>query len=521
MVAGPDVDRDGILEILVTEGVRGEVRCISGATSAIIWEWRSANRWGGQSASSVPDITGDGVAEVVIGASTDSEFSPHAGRVYLVNGLTGLTIREHVGLSNANSWSGEQLGFSVFGIEDMDGDGKGDYLAAAPFSDRQGSLPDYSGTVTCWSGATGSLLWIQNGQPEELFGLSIAPGPDLTGDLRPEILVGAPARSYATRPQGLVYILDGSSGAILSEVLGSTYMTGTRPFGSSLALLDDIDLDGYEDFFVGAPYATPGSGVPYAGEGFVISGASQALLWALAGWKDLQRLGTKAAACGDLDEDGIEDVAISAEQEPLTPGGYEGRVYLHSGATGEQLAILQNPGTQWQGLFGISLLKHEIPGRPEPLLLIGEFYGGRNVLSATGLVWPWTFEPFLRADVHTISATAGGDVRLRLNFPQTDAGQPYALLVSGSGTGPTLLGGAEVPLTRDAWFTRSVQGNLPPLLHNPRGALDAEGNAWCGLRAPPGALGAQVGRTLYFAAVTGTSGAVAHSSIAVRVRVVM
>jgi hypothetical protein len=108
-----------------------------------------------------------------------------------------------------------------------------------------------------------------------------------------------------------------------------------------------------------------------------------------------------------------------------------------------------------------------------------------------------------------------------VDFPETETGQPYAVLVSGTGTGPTVLGGAVVPLTQDAWFARSVQGSLPPLLQNARGVLDLQGDAWCGLRAHPGTLGALVGRTLYFAVVTGSSGAVAYSSVAVRLLVLM
>ena len=108
---------------------------------------------------------------------------------------------------------------------------------------------------------------------------------------------------------------------------------------------------------------------------------------------------------------------------------------------------------------------------------------------------------------------------MRLDFPSSEADQPYAILVSGSGIGPTIVGGVQVPLTADAWYHRSVQGPIPQLLHRARGILDAHGDARAGLRAAPGMLSAQIGRTIHFAAVTGSSGALAWSSIAVPVSI--
>lgn len=521
-VHGPDLDLDGCEEILISDSYSRDVYCHSGLTGALYWTWLSPypDWWGYKTLSTVPDVNGDGVDEVLIGSPQYEQAAlVDGGRVYLVDGRTGVTIRYHEGAANAHwSPSGEGLGCSVLGIPDMDGDGRGEYLAGAPFSDRAGFLGLFSGVVYCWSGATGSLLWLDSGQTEELFGLCLSLGPDLTNDGRPEILVGSPSRSTAARPQGLVAVLDGSSGARLSELLGSTYLTGTRPFGSSLALLPDLDDDGMEDFFVGG-YWSSVNGIPSAGEAFIISGRTFNLIWTQSGTSNSQNFGYYATACGDLDEDGVPDLAISAPFEALTPGGFEGRVYLHSGVDGRALGILESTAGYVRNGFGGSLLSHEIPGRAEPVLFIGESYGRLSSNSYSGILWPYTFSPFLRANAHELSASSGGDAQLRLDFPASAAGRAYAILVSGSGTGPSTLGGIQVPLTADAWFWRSVQGSISPLLHRARGVLDADGDAFAGLRAAPGALSAQIGRTLHFAAVTGAAGSLHYSSIAVPVQI--
>ncbi len=523
LVHGPDVDLDGFPEILVADSAFGDVYCLSAQTAAVYWRWWTPfeDRRVKAALGTVPDVNGDGIDEVLIGSPYyEVAVFVDGGRIYLVDGRTGTTIRHHDGSANA-FWSpnGENLGYSVLGVKDMDGDGRGEYLAGAPFSDRLGFLGQFSGVVYCWSGATGSLLWMQSGQTEELFGLFLSNGPDLTNDGRREVLVGSPSRSTAARPQGLVAVLDGSSGATLYELLGSTYLVGTRPFGSSVVLLPDLDEDGQEDIFVGASSSSV-NGIPYAGEAFIISGRTSNLIWTEVGTSSLQGFGSYAAACADVDEDGIPDLAISAPSEALTTGGYEGRVYLHSGVDGFLLGTLEDEYAYTRAGFGSSLLLHKLPGRDEPLLLIGESQGHLTSLpSWLGILWPYTFSPFLRSDAHELSAAAGGDVRFRLDFPSSEANQPYAMLVSGSGIGPTTLGGIQVPLATDAWFWRSVQGSIPPLLHRARGVLDVDGDARAGLRAAPSGLASQVGRTLHFAAVTGSGGSLNYASIAVSLQI--
>jgi len=521
---GPDLDLDGFAEIIVGGGSPAAVYCLAAGSGVTYWSWYAPlDDFGGEmTVASVPDVNGDGVDEVVVGSpGFDQGSNQNVGRVYLVDGRTGATIRYHEGSTNAFSSSGETLGYFVLGIKDLDGDGYGEYLGAAPWSDRSGFLGHFSGAVYCWSGATGSLLWIQTGQTEELYGFCMSHGPDLTLDGRQEILVGSPAWSTSAHPLGLVTVLDGSSGGLLFELLGSNYLAGTRVFGTSVALLPDLDDDGVKDIYVSAHSSTV-NGIPYTGEAFAISGSTGGMIWTATGTKPNQWFGYAASAYSDINEDGVPDVAIGAPEEALTPGGFEGRVYLHSGVDGAPLAVLESSAGNIRAGFGAALLHHKVPGRTEPVLLIGERDGRLTSNSFTGILWPYTFSPFLRADVHSLSASTGGDVRYRIDFPASEAGQPYAILVSGSGIGLTMLGGVQVPLTADAWFHRSVQGPIPPLLHRARGILDADGDARAGLRATAGGLLNLVGRTLHFAAVTGAGGAggsLQYSSIAVPLQI--
>ena len=102
VAALPDVNGDGVPDIAVSSlyaiGNIGRVYIYSGATGQIIRQLVSPNpeadSFYGQSISAVPDLNGDGVADIVVGAPMDSPgTSPQAtGRVYIYSGATGQFI---------------------------------------------------------------------------------------------------------------------------------------------------------------------------------------------------------------------------------------------------------------------------------------------------------------------------------------------------------------------------------------------------------------------------------------------
>src|SRR5690606_27575878 len=120
---------------------------------------------------------------------------------------------------------GNLFGAAVRGVEDVDGDGRGDLLVGAP-AESPGGSPDEAGRAYVFSGATRVLLREFASPNEEeagAFGAAVAEVPDLSGDGHPDFLIGA-VRAGLDSPQtprgeGRAYAFDGVTGALLETVL--------------------------------------------------------------------------------------------------------------------------------------------------------------------------------------------------------------------------------------------------------------------------------------------------------------
>lgn len=111
--------------------------------------------------------------------------------------------------------------------------------------------------------------------------------------------------------------------------------TSGGSFGSALARCGDLDGDGIEELAAGEPAdGTTGS---YSGRVAVHSGADGSLLLELFGGTSFRMFGSAVAGGADVDGDAIPDLLVSA---PLQSVGlpHVGRVTLHSGADGTELA---------------------------------------------------------------------------------------------------------------------------------------------------------------------------------------
>jgi len=224
--------------------------------------------------------------------------------------------------------SGNQFGTSVRNAFDVDGDGFDDIVVGEPFANPNGNN---SGRARVYSGKTGAVLFtVSGGHAGDHFGASVAGVGDLDSDGFADIAVGAPFEDYqGTQDVGAVYFYSGPAGAQTVHWLGSG---NDEELGTVVANVGDVDHDGVPDVAFGSPHAS--LGVHHGGLLDVVSGATQFPLYGFSSnWTDGE-LGWSAASAGDVDHDQHDDIVCGA---PFAGNSNEGIVYVFSGATGATL----------------------------------------------------------------------------------------------------------------------------------------------------------------------------------------
>jgi hypothetical protein len=260
----------------------------------------------------------------------------------------------------------QQLGANFAAAGDIDGDGTVDLAISDPGYRSNGFLG--SGVVFIVSGADGSHLRTYlpaTAGTSQFFGISLA-ALDANGDGMTDLAVGAPGYAGTTGyGTGTVRVYSGTDGSLLSV---STGVPGSQ-FGGALSNAGDQNGDGAEDLYVGASTVSSNRGAVY-----VLSGANGTVLRTIASDIGFSSFATALATIGDIDGDGLADVAVGAYGFRSTAGPV-GRVTTYRSSDGLAGAQIFGGGTVMR--LGYTLAPAtDANGDGIADLMVGSFSGG-------------------------------------------------------------------------------------------------------------------------------------------------
>ena len=256
----------------------------------------------GASLRSCPDLDGDGIPEILVGAPSsqfgDGDAARRRGAVLIASGKDLSILSTLWGPENSRSFG---AALDMYQPADRGEEGGGSILIGDPSGcDGRGCVFDWE---TLEDEPRKLLECPVDGQQ---FGQTVVLYSSRVDGSVDRVAVGAPADQLkpSTSARGAVYVFSLPGGALLYDVAGWARDSG---FGSVVTVLGDVDQDGWADFAVGAPEATkePGPGGATVEDGIrairpgalhVFSGATGARLSVTYGAMEGEEFGTAIAA---------------------------------------------------------------------------------------------------------------------------------------------------------------------------------------------------------------------------------
>lgn len=344
-----DVNGDGYADVIVgaplySDGEANEGAAFvyfggAGAFNTVadaLLESNQASALFGASVAGAGDVNGDGFADVIVGAYLYENIQTDEGAAFIYFGGAGAFNTTADAQLEANEVSAN-LGFSVAGAGDVNGDGYADVIVGAPLF---GPLDE--GAAFVYFGGAGSFdasfdAQLNSFQANAAMGASVAAAGDVNGDGFVDLIVGASLYDNGQTDEGVALLYFGGAGAFNPNAdaqLESNQMGAG--LGWTVAGAGDVNGDGFADVIVAAPFydngeVDEGAALIYFGAAGAFDPNADALLEV-----NLASLGFGfggAVGAGDVNGDGYADVIVGA---PLYANGEhnEGAVFLFFGGAG-------------------------------------------------------------------------------------------------------------------------------------------------------------------------------------------
>ena len=318
-----DVDGDGNDDILIAAPYyRGRVYLFYGGpdmdtTADLIFEGQNEGDWFGDGIA-CGDIDNDGHADIIIGASG---YSEDQGRAYLYWG----SDRNAMDANPDEVFTGENKKGCRFGFSpavcDIDNDGYDDIIVGAYWypGDGTGRAYLYYGNKKELMDTSYDLVFTAETSGGR-FGGTISCG-DVDNDGYGDVVI----RSYVG--QGKAYLYCGSSRANMDAKADGIFgaQSTLYKWGNGLACVDQ-DGDGYDDVLIGAPAYNDRQGRAYLFRGSSKRGMDADPDMILDGEVEGGLYGVRVV-CGDIDGDKVSDLIIGANGYRQGVG----RVYVYWG----------------------------------------------------------------------------------------------------------------------------------------------------------------------------------------------
>ena len=331
----------------------------------------------GDSVANIGDLDGDGVNDLAVGAIYDDEGGTDRGAVHILfmnsNGSVKSTEEINESIDNFPTLVNEdRFGDSVANIGDLNGDGVNDLAVGAPTDDTKPNGDGFAehGNRNWDAGAIYILFMNSNGSVKETvkidsetlddigdtaigegdnFGHGIANIGDLDNNGKNDIAVGAMLDDGIGSNHGAVHILfmaDANDGSVEStvEINGSTPNGPTLAngywFGGSVANIDDLNGDGVNDLAVGVNLDSD-VGIKKGAVHIIFMNTDGSVVSTVEinddtangpTLADNDRFGTGVANMGDLDGDGVNDLAVGARLDDIKSDGTDGGANWNAGA---------------------------------------------------------------------------------------------------------------------------------------------------------------------------------------------